>query len=169
MKEIADGLKELRQGYIESRYGCDFNCCCMHLGALLRGLHDLKFANEDLSDSPFGDLSLVQVVEKLRTIKHPVWTAVPVSCCRGGNNGYYAYQNSPCPKCPKAHVCSGQVLAFGFQEVQLGVGESVLTSTSQGALAQHAKRLMQTLKGKIDMKLEQFVFGAEAKPACSTS
>jgi len=139
----------------------------MHLGALMKGLHDLKFVDDNTPDTVFGDLSLVQLVEKLRTIKSPKWTAVPLQCCCYSSNGNYydRYENTNkvCPKCPKAHKCSPGTLVYGFGEFRLGVGESVISTTSGGVLGQHAQRLVNALEGNIVMNLEQFLFGTEAK------
>lgn len=154
MKTIADGLNELGDGYIEGRYGCDFECSSMHLGALMKGLHKLKFVNQDPPDTRFGDLCLVEVVEKLRTIKSPTWTTVPSRCCRY-NGYYYGNQNATCSDCPKPHACSERTPVFGFEEFRLGVGETLITSTSNGALLQHAERLVRTLEGNVTLSLEQ--------------
>jgi len=71
MKGIVDFLTELRQGYIVGRNGFDFECSSMHLGALMKGLHALKFVDENPPDAPFGDLSLMEVVEKLQKSNLP--------------------------------------------------------------------------------------------------
>ncbi|KAK0705586.1 hypothetical protein B0H67DRAFT_450594, partial [Lasiosphaeris hirsuta] len=77
MHILANELEDLRQGYIEGRdgYGCGFECSSIHLGALMRSLHGVKFLDRKPPDSPFGDLSLLAVMEQLRAIKSPAWAA----------------------------------------------------------------------------------------------
>lgn len=164
MEDLADGLKDLIQGYTSGRYGCDFECSCMQLGALMKGLNRLKFVDGNSLDASFGDSSLVDVVEKLRTIKSPTWTKVPTKCnCY--NRGYYV--STACPTCPKAHACSLDSLAFGFQEVRFGVCEAAITSTSnlKRALGQDARRLAEKLEGKTVVDLQEFEFPVSCRPS----
>ena len=68
----------------------------MHLGALMKGLHSLKF---NLQSASFGDLGLVELVDGLRGIKSHRWAKETVSCCRTLEG--HLYSNKTCPTCPK--------------------------------------------------------------------
>ncbi|KAK1759115.1 hypothetical protein QBC47DRAFT_409896 [Echria macrotheca] len=156
IKDIAGGLKELVHGYIVGQYGCDFECSSIELGALMKGLHKVQWAYERPSNAPqFGNLSLAEVVTKLRTIRCPVWTKVPDSCCCSSGRRY-SYGNSQ--TCQKAHECLEEIGVFEVQDFRLRVGEDVTTCTS-GGLVQHIARLVESLESRIVITLEQFGFG----------
>jgi len=126
----------------------------MHLGALMKGLNSLKF---DLRAvlfggwSPFGGLSLVEVVDGLRGINSPTWTKETDRCCR--KFGGYRYGNETCNTCPKAHKCSQNILALEFH---LGVGGSAVTTLSEGALGEHAERLVRKLERNLVIDVRWF-------------
>jgi len=113
----------------------------MHLGALMKGLHSLKF---NLQSASFGDLGLVELVDGLRGIKSHRWAKETVSCCRTLES--HLYSNKTCPTCPKAHSCSQNILTLKFH---LGVGGTAVTILSQGALGQHAESLVRKLKRNV--------------------
>lgn len=156
MTAIGGGLKELVEGYVSGRYGCNFECSCMQLGALMKKLKSLNFSDHGPPDAPFGDLSLVDVVQKLRTIESPTWAASSKKCCDQYKRDKLGVRG--CYDKHKPHECSERMPpGLVFREVHLGVGERITTFATDGPLSQHAKRIVWTLEGELTMDLEKFL------------
>ncbi|KAM7195896.1 hypothetical protein V8F20_007261 [Naviculisporaceae sp. PSN 640] len=191
---IARGLTDLIGGYSAGSYGCTFECRSMHLGALMSCIHGLGFTYVSYAIpvpndafralDPFIGSSLVDVVERLRTLRSPSWTKVPAGCCSrspktSSVDRPYPALHPTYPRsqrssevqvdkssdelrhtCPKAHVCHrGSYGIFGYRtrEINLGVGEGYTTCQYNDELGRAGKNLVQRLERELVINFEAFL------------
>ncbi len=69
---ICVGLHDLKQGFIDGCEGCDISCRTMHLGALIRTMHEVGILNH-LSGNHLQCFSLSELVNVVEAIQCPRW------------------------------------------------------------------------------------------------
>ncbi|KAK3299445.1 uncharacterized protein B0H64DRAFT_100393 [Chaetomium fimeti] len=131
---IATGLHGLQQDYTEGREGCSFECSAMHLGALTKNMHDLNLSGHS-PETPFGDASLVEVVDRIKTMKPPIWHTL-------SSPGWYQDKRTW-----RQHQCTSRGQS-GAQGIESSIGNT--TITKETSLANLPALLSTAVKDKIE-------------------
>ncbi|KAK4153670.1 hypothetical protein C8A00DRAFT_15107 [Chaetomidium leptoderma] len=150
MGVISAGLHRLRQDYTEGREGCSPECSAMHLGALIKHLHTHKFLDHPL-ETPFGDSSLVEVVECLSGLKSPTFYVVATGDGSRFSSARCIHRVHQCPR--RTQV--------GVEAFNLGVGENCSRDehsiASISTLKDFAALLVHGVKDKLEgLRLADF-------------
>ncbi|KAK0619421.1 hypothetical protein B0T14DRAFT_432395, partial [Immersiella caudata] len=141
---IAAAFRGLRDDYIHGRQGCSFECRAMHLGTLMKNLSGLKFLSYP-PETPYGDLSLAEVVECITTMRSPKWYS--------DDDISYSKRRSH-----TAHQCHQRPQQVGAEGFELGIGRKQLGDVHISTLNEFASLLVHGIQEKMEgLRLDNFI------------
>jgi hypothetical protein len=146
MAAIDPGLDELLRDYTEGRAGCGYECSAMHLGALVQDLHRLNLIERTPTPRLQG-LSLVELVERLRDMRVPIWYQEVLPDW----HGIKKEEDFRLHDCP-ARIHKGKVV--GEDAFKLGLGEKKSRVHRLGPSHGFVGVLIQEMKDKIEQELQ---------------